>query len=250
MSRIPRHNTPISRIPWHNTNITTTQAQHTRITGNPGTTHPYHDYPGTTPISRLPRHNIPISQATQAQHTHITPTPAQHTHITITPAQHTHITITQAQHTHITTTQAQHTHITGYLYTTRPCHDQWAQTQHVHMNSNQGGRRQQSFGESTLVPEETSLHLLLRAWGERLDTEENQLPRGPTEISSGTCQETETGKVWACHAPRQPLNNHLSGNLEGGWRLGRQRRYWMDNFKEWTSLPRPGLLTMAPARKD
>ena len=42
----------------------------------------------------------------------------------------------------------------------------------------------------------------------------------------------------------------LQGTLEGGRRYGRQRKCWMDNIKEWTSLPMPELLTGAYCRKD
>ena len=38
--------------------------------------------------------------------------------------------------------------------------------------------------------------------------------------------------------------------LDGGRRLGQQRKCWMDNIKEWTSLPRPELLTRTFCRKD
>ena len=31
---------------------------------------------------------------------------------------------------------------------------------------------------------------------------------------------------------------------------GRQKKCWMDNVKEWTSLPMPGLLTMVSRRQD
>ena len=41
----------------------------------------------------------------------------------------------------------------------------------------------------------------------------------------------------------------LQDILEGGRRRGRQRK-WMDNIKEWTSLPMPELLIMASCRKD
>ena len=37
----------------------------------------------------------------------------------------------------------------------------------------------------------------------------------------------------------------LQDTLEGGRRRGRQRKCWMDNIKEWTSLPMPELLTRA-----
>ena len=42
----------------------------------------------------------------------------------------------------------------------------------------------------------------------------------------------------------------LQGTLEGGRRRGRQKKCWMDNVKDWTSLPMPVLLTMASCRKD
>ena len=32
-------------------------------------------------------------------------------------------------------------------------------------------------------------------------------------------------------------------------RCGRQKKYWMDNIKEWASLPMPEPLTMASCRK-
>ena len=41
----------------------------------------------------------------------------------------------------------------------------------------------------------------------------------------------------------------LEGTLEGGRRYSRQRKRWMDNIKEWTSLSMPELLTTAPCRK-
>ena len=42
----------------------------------------------------------------------------------------------------------------------------------------------------------------------------------------------------------------LQGTLEGGRRRGRQRKCWMNNIKEWTSLPMPELLTKASSKKD
>ena len=44
----------------------------------------------------------------------------------------------------------------------------------------------------------------------------------------------------------------LQSALESGRRLGRQRKCWMDNIKEWTPLPMPELLTVTRAsfRKD
>ena len=42
----------------------------------------------------------------------------------------------------------------------------------------------------------------------------------------------------------------LQGTLEGGRRRGRQKKCWIDNIKEWTSLPMPELPTRASCRKD
>ena len=44
--------------------------------------------------------------------------------------------------------------------------------------------------------------------------------------------------------------NILQGTLEGGQCHGQQRKCWMDNIKEWTSLPMPEPLTRASCRKD
>ena len=60
-------------------------------------------------------------------------------------------------------------------------------------------------------------------------------------------QQTE----WFGHVTRR---NRLSqtiplGTLEGGRRRGRQRKCWLDDAKEWTSLPMSELLTMMSRRK-
>ena len=65
-----------------------------------------------------------------------------------------------------------------------------------------------------------------------------------TRTSSGNCQETETCMVRACHDSLS--KTMLQGTLGGGQRRGRQRKRWMDNIKEWTSLPMLELLTMPP----
>ena len=41
--------------------------------------------------------------------------------------------------------------------------------------------------------------------------------------------------------PWQPLQNHLSQNKKGRWCCRRQRKCWINNIKEWTSLPMPEL---------
>ena len=56
-------------------------------------------------------------------------------------------------------------------------------------------------------------------------------------VSSGNDQETETCMVWVYHTRRQPFKNYPSGHI-GGW--GHhiwQKKCWMDNAKEQTSLP-------------
>ena len=68
------------------------------------------------------------------------------------------------------------------------------------------------------MPEETSLHLLLRAQDQQLGEKQDQLPCGSTGTSCGNSQETETCMIQACYMPQQPLQNHPSGHL-GGWAM-------------------------------
>ena len=42
----------------------------------------------------------------------------------------------------------------------------------------------------------------------------------------------------------------LQGTLEGEKRFGRQRKCWIDNVKQLTSLPMPEVLMMASCKKD
>ena len=48
-------------------------------------------------------------------------------------------------------------------------------------------------------------------------------------------------EVWLAHVTRHDSLSKtiLQDTLEGGRRRGRQRKYWMDNINEWTSLPMP-----------
>ena len=89
-------------------------------------------------------------------------------------------------------------------------------------------------------------------WSGRPTTgaEQDQLPCGSTGTSSDNCQETETCMVR--HVTRQDsLSKTIpQGTAEGGRRRGRQRKWWMDNIKELTSLPMPELLPWASRRKD
>ena len=83
-----------------------------------------------------------------------------------------------------------------------------------------------------------------------MGAEQDHLPCGPTGTSSGNSQEMESRIARGCQALRQPLQNHFEGILEGGRRRGRQRKCWMDNVHEWTSLSMPEMFTMASRRKD
>ena len=80
--------------------------------------------------------------------------------------------------------------------------------------------------------------------------EQDQLPCGYTGTSSGNRQERKTCMVRACHTPWQHLQNILQGIMNCGRCRGRQRKCWIDNFKEWTFLPMSELLTRVSCRKD
>ena len=58
--------------------------------------------------------------------------------------------------------------------------------------------------------------------------------------------------AWFGHVTRHDnfSKTILQGTLEVGRRRGRQRKCWMDNIKEWTSLPMSELLTMTSCRED
>ena len=101
------------------------------------------------------------------------------------------------------------------------------------------------------VHEEASPHLLLRAQDQRLGAEQDKLLCGSIETSAGNYQEiVTTCVVLACHTYDSLFKTILQGTLEGGRRFGRPRTRWMDNVKEWTSLPMPVRLTMVFCRKD
>ncbi len=73
---------------------------------------------------------------------------------------------------------------------------------------------------------------------------------GPQEPLLATVKRRKL--AWFGHVTRHNSLSKtiLQGTLEGGRRRGRQRKCWMDNIKEWTSLPMPELLTRASCRKD
>ena len=73
---------------------------------------------------------------------------------------------------------------------------------------------------------------------------------GPQEPLLATVKRRKL--AWFGHVTRHDSLSKtiLQGTLENGRRLGRQKNCWMDNIKEWTSLPMPELLTRAFCRKD
>ena len=88
--------------------------------------------------------------------------------------------------------------------------------------------------------------LLLGAQDQCLGAE---LVSGSTWTSSGNCQ----GKhAWFWHVTHHNSFSQiiLQGTLEGGQCHGLQRKCWMDNIIEWTSLPVPEVLAVASNRKD
>ena len=78
-----------------------------------------------------------------------------------------------------------------------------------------------------------------RAQDRRLGTEQDQLSCGSTG-TPGNCQETETYNVsymvWACHTPRQPLQNHPSGHL-GGWAASWSAEEMLDGQHQKVDIP-------------
>ena len=75
---------------------------------------------------------------------------------------------------------------------------------------------QKGSGFRNQMPEETiSPYLLLGTQDQRLDSEQDQLPCGPTGASSGNCQETETCLVRACHRTASP-----KPSFRAPWRVG------------------------------
>ena len=95
--------------------------------------------------------------------------------------------------------------------------------------------------------------LLISNLERKIGAEQDQLPYRPTGTSVPTaysnCLEIETRIVWACHKPDSLSETICQGTLEGGRCRSWQRKCWIDNVKEWTSLPMPELLTVA-FRKD
>ena len=73
---------------------------------------------------------------------------------------------------------------------------------------------------------------------------------GPQEPLLAAVKGQKLAWFWhvACHSSFS--KTMLRVTFEGGRRHGRQRKYWIDNIRERTSLPMPDLLTRASCRKD
>ena len=73
---------------------------------------------------------------------------------------------------------------------------------------------------------------------------------GPQELLPASVKKWKL--AWFRHVTHE---NNLSktilqGTLDGGGCCHQQKKCWMDNIKQWTSLPMPELLTRASCRKD
>ena len=99
-------------------------------------------------------------------------------------------------------------------------------------------------------PEETSLHLLLGVQNQQLGAEQDQLLGGSTGTFFNNCQEMETCIIRARHAPHSLSKINFQGTLEAGWCCVWQRKCWIYNIKEWTSLPLSELLMRASHRRE
>ena len=86
--------------------------------------------------------------------------------------------------------------------------------------------------------------------GARLGVEQDQFPCVPQEPLRATVKRWKL--AWFGHVTRHDSlpQTILQGTFEGGRRRGRQRKCWVDNIKEWATLPMPELLTRATCRKD
>ena len=104
-----------------------------------------------------------------------------------------------------------------------------------------------------------------------LSTSEEEMGAAKASLSPLKGHDEDTGKINCLMGPQEPLvatvkrrkfawfehvTRHdslskpiLQGTSERGRRRGRQRKCWMDNIKEWTSLPLAELLTRALLQK-
>ena len=73
---------------------------------------------------------------------------------------------------------------------------------------------------------------------------------GPKEPLLATVKRWELAQFGHVTHRDNLSKNILQGTLECGRHRGRQRKHWMDNIEERTSLQMPELLKMAFCRKD
>ena len=73
---------------------------------------------------------------------------------------------------------------------------------------------------------------------------------GPQKPLLASVKREKFARFWHVTRHDNLSRTILQGTLEGGRRRDRQRKCWMDNIKEWTSLPMQELLARAPCRKD
>ena len=98
------------------------------------------------------------------------------------------------------------------------------------------------------VPEETSPHLF-GSQDQQLGVEQDQLPCGSKEPLLATVKRWKLTWFWHATHHNSLSKTFLQGTMEGGQYHGWQRKCWMGNIKEWTSLPILELLTRASYRK-
>ena len=104
-------------------------------------------------------------------------------------------------------------------------------------------------GNRNQLHKEISPPLLLGAQDQRLGAEQDQLPCAQDPLLA-TVKRRKLARFGHVTHHDSISETILRGTLEGGRRRGRQRKCWMDNIKEWTSLPMSILPTRASCRKD
>ena len=105
------------------------------------------------------------------------------------------------------------------------------------------------LGFQIQVPEETSLISYLERKSNDWVWSKINFRVGPQELLLATIKRWKPG--WFGHVTRHDSLSKtiLQGTLEGRQCCGWQRKFWLDDIEEWTSLPLPELFTMASWRK-
>ena len=79
----------------------------------------------------------------------------------------------------------------------------------------------------------------------------SKLPRFQFQLSTLLPSSTISWTEWRKHTRHDSFSNTIFYGCFGGRRRrGQQRKYWMDNVKEWTLLPMPELLKTPSRKKD